>query len=289
MGDPNMPTSTLYDDSDYTRSEIQRGLAAFHFITTAVVKETDRAVVSSCVTAKGVLTELEKVYDPDSQGSNKAMMTEMFRFSIPAHSSSNPIEHLNKLEQIYLRLREKALNADTPFVLAHFVVSLPPEYQQPKFLVETATTLDTGEIVRIVSTVHASLPEGRKASKGQRKAGHTFLLTDGSSRGGASGRSNGGRRKGGGGRGGGQKGKGGGSNGGGGGGGGNSGGSGGGGEAARTAAASGVERRATRRPPVPSPGPYDARSAWATGTTRASVRLSGRCSRWNCRSWTPPH
>ncbi|CAB1101382.1 unnamed protein product [Ectocarpus sp. CCAP 1310/34] len=105
----------------------------------------------------------------------------------------------------------------------------PPEYQQAKFLWETATALDRAEIVRIVSTVHASLPEGRTASKataldraeivrivstvhaslpegrtaskGQRRAEHALLASDRS----GGGRGNGGRRMGGGGGGGGNQ------------------------------------------------------------------------------------
>ncbi|CAB1100763.1 unnamed protein product [Ectocarpus sp. CCAP 1310/34] len=139
-------------------------------------------------------------------------MKQMSNFTIPTHSSRNPIEHLYTLELLYSRLREKGLNAEQPFVLAHFVGSLPPEYQQAKFLLETATALDRAEIVRIVSTVHASLPEGRKAPKGQRRAEHALLASDRSGGGGAPDRGNGGRRKGGGGGGGGgtQKGRGGG-------------------------------------------------------------------------------
>ncbi|CAB1097371.1 unnamed protein product [Ectocarpus sp. CCAP 1310/34] len=137
-------------------------------------------------------------------------MRKMFDFAIPTHSNSNPIEHLYSLELLYARLREKGLNAEQPFVLAHFVGSLPPEYQQAKSPLETATALDRAEIVRIVSTVHASLPEGRKASKGQRRAEHALLASDGGGGGGAPGRGNSGRRKGGGGGGGNQKGRGGG-------------------------------------------------------------------------------
>ncbi|CAB1096240.1 unnamed protein product [Ectocarpus sp. CCAP 1310/34] len=176
--------------------------------------------------AKEVLAELEKVYDPESRGSKQTLMRKMFDFAFPTHSNSNPIEHLYSLELLYARLREKGLNAEQPFVLAHFVGSLPPEYQQAKFLLETATALDRAEIVRIVSTVHASLPEGataldraeivrivstvhaslpegRKASKGQRRAEHALLASDGGGGGGAPGRGNSDRRKGGGGGGGG--------------------------------------------------------------------------------------
>ncbi|CAB1105000.1 unnamed protein product [Ectocarpus sp. CCAP 1310/34] len=135
----------------------------------------------------------------DSWGSKQALMKKMVNFTIPTHSSRNPMEHLNSLELLYSRLREKGLNAEQPFVLAHFVGSLPPEYQQAKFLLETATALDRAEIVRIVSTVHASLPEGRKASKGQRRAEHALLASDGSGGEGAPGRGNGGCPKGGGG------------------------------------------------------------------------------------------
>ena len=224
VGDPNRPSSELYS-LGYTSDEVQRGLQAFHFVTTAIVREADKAIVNKCETAKEILAELDRVHNPESQGSKQALMKKMFKFTIPAHSNSNPVEHLYTLELLYSRLREKALNADTPFVLAHFVDALPPEYQQAKFLLETATTLDRGEIIRVVSTVHASLPEGRRATKGQRKAEHAFLANDGGNRGGAPGRSSGGRNKGGGGGGGSQKGKGGGSKGG---GGGNSGGGGGG-------------------------------------------------------------
>ncbi|CAB1116481.1 unnamed protein product [Ectocarpus sp. CCAP 1310/34] len=223
VGDPNRPSSELYS-LGYTSDEVQRGLQAFHFVTTAIVREADKAIVNKCETAKEILAELDKVHNPESQGSKQALMKKMFRFTIPAHSNSNPVEHLYTLELLYSRLREKGLNADTPFVLAHFVDALPPEYQQAKFLLETATTLDRGEIIRVVSTVHASLPEGRRATKGQRKAEHAFLANDGGNRGGAPGRSSGGHSKGGGG-GGSQKGKGGGRKGG---GGGNSGGGGGG-------------------------------------------------------------
>ncbi|CAB1105045.1 unnamed protein product [Ectocarpus sp. CCAP 1310/34] len=209
VGDPNLPTSELLRRG-YTRAEVQRGLQAFHFITTAVVKEADKAIISNCTSAKEVLAELEKVYDPESQGSKQALMRKMFDFAIPTHSNSNPIEHLYSFELLHARLREKGLNAEQPFVLAHFVGSLPPEYQQAKFLLETATALDRAEIVRIVSTVHASLPEGRKASKGQRRAEHALLASDGGGGGGAPGRGNSGRRKGGGGGGGNQKGRGGG-------------------------------------------------------------------------------
>ncbi|CAB1104962.1 unnamed protein product [Ectocarpus sp. CCAP 1310/34] len=134
-------------------------------------------------------------------------MRKMFDFAILTHSNRNPIEHLYSLE-LNASLCEKGLNAEQPFVLAHFVGSLPPEYQQAKFLLETATALDRAEIVRIVSTMHASLPEGRKASKGQRRAEHALLASDRSGGGGAPGRGNGGHRKGGGGGGGNQKGRG---------------------------------------------------------------------------------
>ncbi|CAB1120603.1 unnamed protein product [Ectocarpus sp. CCAP 1310/34] len=198
VGDPNLPTSKLLRRG-HMRAEVQRELQAFHFIITAVVKEADKAIISNCTSAKEFLTELEKVYDPESQGSKQALMRKIFDFAIHTHSNSNPIEHLYSLELLYTRLREKGLNAEQPFVLAHFVGSLPPEYQQSKFLLETATALDRAEIVRIVSTVHASLPEGTNASKGQRRAEHALLASDGSGGGGAPGRGNGGRRKGGGG------------------------------------------------------------------------------------------
>ncbi|CAB1109908.1 unnamed protein product [Ectocarpus sp. CCAP 1310/34] len=128
-------------------------------------------------------------------------MRKMFDFAIPTHSSSNPIEHLYTLELLYARLREKGLNAvptsEVPVEEGIGVSSLSPEYQQAKLRLKTATALDRAEIVAIVSTVHASLPEGRKASKGQRKAEHTFLARDGSGGGGAPGRGNSGRPKGG--------------------------------------------------------------------------------------------
>ncbi|CAB1107081.1 unnamed protein product [Ectocarpus sp. CCAP 1310/34] len=213
VGNPNVPSSELYR-LQYTSDEVQSGLQAFHFVTTAIVREADKAIVNKCETAKEILAELDKTYDPESQGSKQALMKKMINFTIPTHSSRNPIEHVISLELLYSRLREKGLNAEQPFVLAHFVGSLPPVYQQAKVLLETATALDRAEIVRIVSTVHASLPEGRKASKGQRRAEHALLASDGGGGGGAPGRGNGGRRKGGGGGGGGgggnQKGRGGG-------------------------------------------------------------------------------
>ncbi|CAB1109669.1 unnamed protein product [Ectocarpus sp. CCAP 1310/34] len=150
----------------HTRVEFQRGLQAFHFITTAVVKEANKAIISNFTSAKEVLAELDKIFDPESQGSKQALMRKMFDFAIPTHSNSNPIEHLYSLELLYARLREKGLNAEQPSVLAHFVGSLSPEYQQAKFLLETATALHRAEIVRIVSKVHASLPEGRKGRGG---------------------------------------------------------------------------------------------------------------------------
>ncbi|CAB1107532.1 unnamed protein product [Ectocarpus sp. CCAP 1310/34] len=167
VGNPNVPSSELYR-LQYTSDEVQRGLQAFHFVTTAIVSEADKAIMNKCETATEILAELDKIYDPESQGSKQALMTQMINFTIPTHSNSNPIEHVYSLELLYARLRKMGLNAEQPFVLAHFVGSLPPEYQQAKFLLETATALDRAEIVRIVSTVHASLPEGRKASKGQR-------------------------------------------------------------------------------------------------------------------------
>ncbi|CAB1106841.1 unnamed protein product [Ectocarpus sp. CCAP 1310/34] len=164
VGNPNMPSSELHR-LQYTSDEVQRGLQAFHFVTTAIVREADKAIVNRCETAKEILAELDKIYDPKSQGSKQALMKKMFNnFTIPTHSSRNPIEHLNSLELLYSRLREKGFSAEQPFVLAYFVGSLPPEYQQAKFLLETATALDRADIVRIVSTVHASLPEERKAS-----------------------------------------------------------------------------------------------------------------------------
>ncbi|CAB1100788.1 unnamed protein product [Ectocarpus sp. CCAP 1310/34] len=73
---------------------------------------------------------------------------------------------------------------------------IPPEYQQAKLMLETTTALDRAEIVRIVTTVHARLPEGRQASKGQRRAEHALLVSDGSGGGGAPGLGSGGNQKG---------------------------------------------------------------------------------------------
>ncbi|CAB1097499.1 unnamed protein product [Ectocarpus sp. CCAP 1310/34] len=122
VGNSNVPSSELYR-LQYTNDEVQRGLHASHFVTTAIVREADKAIVNKCETAIGILAELDKIYDPESQDSKQALMKQMFNLTIPTHSSRNPIGHL-------------------------------------------------AEIVRIVSTVHASLPEGKKASKGQRRAEH---------------------------------------------------------------------------------------------------------------------
>ncbi|CAB1100288.1 unnamed protein product [Ectocarpus sp. CCAP 1310/34] len=229
----------------------------------------DKATVNKCMIVKEILSELEKIYDPGSQGSKHALMNKMFRFTIPAHSNSNPIEDLYTLELLYSRLREKGLNADGPFFLPHFVAVFPPEYQQVKFVLETATTMNRDEIVRIASMAHSNLPEERKASKGKRKTEHAFLASDGSSGGGAPGRGNRGRRKGsGGGRGGSnQKGRGGGAKA----GGGKSGGGGGGG-------AGSMRGRCFRCGELCLPARRaslcDVRSAWATDTTR-QVRVRG--------------
>ncbi|CAB1105837.1 unnamed protein product [Ectocarpus sp. CCAP 1310/34] len=137
VGNPNVPSSELYR-LQYTSDEVQRGLQAFHFVTTAIVREADKAIVNKCETAKEILAELDKIYDPESQGSKQALMKQMFNFTIPTHSSRNPIEHRSSC----------------------------------------STALDSAEIVRIVRTVHASLPEGRKASKGQRRAEHALLASD---------------------------------------------------------------------------------------------------------------
>ena len=88
VGDPNRPSSELYS-LGYTSDEVQRGLQAFHFVTTAIVREADKAIVNKCETAKEILAELDKVHNPESQGSKQALMKKMFAFAIPAHGNSN--------------------------------------------------------------------------------------------------------------------------------------------------------------------------------------------------------
>ncbi|CAB1099711.1 unnamed protein product [Ectocarpus sp. CCAP 1310/34] len=51
VGNPNVPSSELYR-LQYTSDEIQQGLQAFHFVTTAIVREADKAIVNKCETAK---------------------------------------------------------------------------------------------------------------------------------------------------------------------------------------------------------------------------------------------
>lgn len=63
VGDPNRPSSELYS-LGYTSNEVQRGLQVFHFVTTAIVREADKAIVNKCETAKETLAEIDKVYNP---------------------------------------------------------------------------------------------------------------------------------------------------------------------------------------------------------------------------------
>ncbi|CAB1120966.1 unnamed protein product [Ectocarpus sp. CCAP 1310/34] len=51
VGNPNVPSSELYR-LQYTSDEVQRGLQAFHFVTTAIIREADKAIVNKCETAK---------------------------------------------------------------------------------------------------------------------------------------------------------------------------------------------------------------------------------------------
>lgn len=78
----------------YTSDEVRRGLDAFHFVSTAIVGEADKAIVNNCKTAKEMdrsyVYELDKIHDPESQGSKQALMKQMFRLAIPASATHNP-------------------------------------------------------------------------------------------------------------------------------------------------------------------------------------------------------
>ncbi|CAB1098770.1 unnamed protein product [Ectocarpus sp. CCAP 1310/34] len=76
VGNPNVPSSELYR-LHYTSDEVQRGLQAFHCVAIAIVRETDKAIVNKCETAKEILAELDKIYDPESQGSKQALMKQI--------------------------------------------------------------------------------------------------------------------------------------------------------------------------------------------------------------------
>ncbi|CAM9880957.1 unnamed protein product [Pylaiella littoralis] len=125
-------------------------------------------------------------------------MMRLLGYSIPA--GSNPVDHLYAIENLYSRARNKGLTADTPFILAHFLSLLPPEYHQAKFALETKPSVSRGEIIRMVATVHASITK-----KPERRADQAFFAAAGNgaaSNGAASngglrgGRGNNGRRKG---------------------------------------------------------------------------------------------
>ncbi|CAN0051890.1 unnamed protein product, partial [Pylaiella littoralis] len=114
----------------FNRDAINQGLLDIWFLEDAVTRRADKAIIDDSRTALEAHERLEKVHDPESQGSKQALMMKLLGYSIPA--GSNPVDHLYATENLYSRAQSEGLTADTPFILAHFLDLVPSENHQPK-------------------------------------------------------------------------------------------------------------------------------------------------------------
>ncbi|CAB1100774.1 unnamed protein product [Ectocarpus sp. CCAP 1310/34] len=129
VGDMNKPKATLLAEG-YSEAQIHRSLQAFHFLSSALVREPDKAVFGRCVTPKQALDELDKVHNPESQVATQELLSKFQNFAMPA--DKNPTESLIAMEQLASRLNERGVRVEASYVLSLFLSALPAEYDHAK-------------------------------------------------------------------------------------------------------------------------------------------------------------
>ncbi|CAB1108995.1 unnamed protein product [Ectocarpus sp. CCAP 1310/34] len=200
VGDMNKPKATLLAEG-YSEAQIHRSLQAFHFLSSALVREPDKAVFGRCVTPKQALDELDKVHNPESQVATQELLSKFQNFAMPA--DKNPTESLIAMEQLASRLNERGVKVEASFVLSLFLSALPAEYDHAKLTLQSAPTLDRGEVIRVGLLVSADNGSGGKAGRNRGRGGRggggngeNGGSGNGNGNGGGDGSSYGGRRRG---------------------------------------------------------------------------------------------
>ncbi|CAB1099876.1 unnamed protein product [Ectocarpus sp. CCAP 1310/34] len=124
VGDMNKPKATLLAEGN-SEAQIHRSLQAFHFLSSALVREPDKAVFERCVTPKQALDELDKVHNPESQVATQELLSKFQNFAMPA--DKNPTESLVAMEQLASRPNERGVKVGASYVLSLFLSALPAE------------------------------------------------------------------------------------------------------------------------------------------------------------------
>ncbi|CAB1101570.1 unnamed protein product [Ectocarpus sp. CCAP 1310/34] len=135
------PKATLLAEG-YFEAQIHRSLQAFHFLSSALEREPDKAVFRTCVTPKQALDELDKVHNPESQVATQELLSKFQNFAMAA--DKNPTESFIAMEQLASRLNERGVKAEAPCVLSLLLSALPAEHDHAKLTLQSALTPGRG-------------------------------------------------------------------------------------------------------------------------------------------------